>query len=170
MEACSENNARMVQLLLENGADINLTNDDGRTAAEIAVRAGKQDILSALRGKPAKEKDVTQSKRDVQMLVDVSVGGLIEELRPLLTKGVDVNDMDGSGNTALTAAAGAGHLDIINLLLEKGANIDKPNENGDTALRLASKAGHTNVAKVLLERGANVNAKTKQGWTPIKEA
>lgn len=55
--------------------------------------------------------------------------------------------------TALEAAAGGGHLEVVHALLAAGANIDAE-KSGRTALRAAQEGDHTGVVQALLAAGA----------------
>jgi len=64
---------------------------------------------------------------------------------------------DHGPRTALMAAAGAGHLDIVAVLLRAGASVDARNREGWTALTFAAAAGHAAVVELLLANGAGVD-------------
>uniref|UniRef100_A0A8C2I7I1 Tetratricopeptide repeat, ankyrin repeat and coiled-coil containing 2a n=1 Tax=Cyprinus carpio TaxID=7962 RepID=A0A8C2I7I1_CYPCA len=103
------------------------------------------------------------------------------------------------GETALTAAAGRGKLDVCRLLLEQGAAVAQPNRRGIVPLFSAVRQGHwqvstSNISEViftlhmlslfksemsvlvvqivdlLLNHGADVNMADKQGRTPLMMA
>ena len=57
--------------------------------------------------------------------------------------------------TALTEAAGNGHLDTVKLLVESGINIDQQDHFGNTALMWARLNGHLDVVKCLMNLGAD---------------
>ncbi|CAK9064066.1 unnamed protein product [Durusdinium trenchii] len=67
----------------------------------------------------------------------------------------------GDWDTALTAAAEHGHLEVVCLLLEAGADKNAAGEFfGGTALRAAATRGHLEVVRLLLRAGADKNAAT----------
>lgn len=73
----------------------------------------------------------------------------------LLDAGVDVNAKARYDVTALTFAAGKGHLDVVRLLVERGGDMNIP----DTfyrmrAIDLAAGENHFEVVQYLLERGS----------------
>uniref|UniRef100_A0A8C1B7Z4 Tetratricopeptide repeat, ankyrin repeat and coiled-coil containing 2a n=1 Tax=Cyprinus carpio carpio TaxID=630221 RepID=A0A8C1B7Z4_CYPCA len=74
------------------------------------------------------------------------------------------------GETALTAAAGRGKLDVCRLLLEQGAAVAQPNRRGIVPLFSAVRQGHWQVVDLLLNHGADVNMPDKQGRTPLMMA
>jgi len=78
-------------------------------------------------------------------------------VRRLIDEAVDLNVWDQRGRTALSLAAGRGHLEIVRLLLASGAWID-PHEDYDcyeTPLIAAAENGHLPVVKALVAAGAN---------------
>ncbi|KAK7175123.1 hypothetical protein R3I93_002122 [Phoxinus phoxinus] len=74
------------------------------------------------------------------------------------------------GETALTAAAGRGKLDVCRLLLEQGAAVAQPNRRGIVPLFSAVRQGHWQIVDLLLNHGADVNMADKQGRTPLMMA
>ncbi|TVY50444.1 Ankyrin repeat domain-containing protein 50 [Lachnellula cervina] len=93
----------------------------------------------------------------------------------LLHLGANVNEpaAENSGQTALRAASKSGNLYIVVILLDHGAEINAPASNwGGTALQFASGGGHIKVVQLLLSRGAEVNAPGSQvgGYTALQIA
>ncbi|XP_064421532.1 protein TANC2 isoform X2 [Latimeria chalumnae] len=74
------------------------------------------------------------------------------------------------GETALTAAAGRGKLEVCRLLLEQGAAVSQPNRRGIVPLFSAVRQGHWQIVDLLLTHGADVNMADKQGRTPLMMA
>ncbi|XP_074796898.1 protein TANC2 isoform X8 [Natator depressus] len=74
------------------------------------------------------------------------------------------------GETALTAAAGRGKLEVCRLLLEQGAAVAQPNRRGVVPLFSAVRQGHWQIVELLLTHGADVNMADKQGRTPLMMA
>ena len=72
------------------------------------------------------------------------------EVKKLLEEGVDVNDKTPDGYTALMLAAGAGHLNILELLLLEGADINGRGHSDYTALMITAIAGTTEVIQPVL--------------------
>ncbi|XP_051744730.1 protein TANC2 isoform X1 [Ctenopharyngodon idella] len=74
------------------------------------------------------------------------------------------------GETALTAAAGRGKLEVCRLLLEQGAAVAQSNRRGIVPLFSAVRQGHWQIVDLLLNHGADVNMADKQGRTPLMMA
>ena len=79
-------------------------------------------------------------------------GGTVDAL---LAAKANVNAKTPSGDTAIMAAALAGHLEIVKKLRAAGAQIDGP---GWTPLIYAATGGRNEVIEYLLAQGAKVNA------------
>lgn len=84
--------------------------------------------------------------------------------------GMDIDEADGAGNTALMRAAGAGQLAAVERLLGLGADPRKLNGAGRDALLLASGKGFEEVARMLLARGADPANRDKEGWNALSLA
>ena len=73
----------------------------------------------------------------------------------LLEPGVDVNQLDKFGETALTYAARAGHVDVVRQLIAAGADVNEPNSLCRTPVCFAVSANNLPLARVLLAAGAD---------------
>lgn len=73
--------------------------------------------------------------------------GELDEVAKSLANGIDVNQTDDEGYSALQAAAENGYLDVVKLLVEKGANVAYKGEY--TALQLAEMAEQDEIVAYL---------------------
>ena len=73
--------------------------------------------------------------------------GDVEQVEQLLAEGVDPNQTDDEGYSALQAAAENDNLAVVKLLVSKGANVAYQGEY--TALQLAEMAEHSEVIAYL---------------------
>ncbi|XVE98269.1 hypothetical protein REPUB_Repub03eG0091100 [Reevesia pubescens] len=79
-------------------------------------------------------------------------------LHQLLKRGLDPNESDNNGRTALHIAASKGNDNCVLLLLDYGADPNSKDSEGIVPLWEAVLAGHDKVAKLLKENGTNINA------------
>jgi ankyrin repeat protein len=91
-----------------------------------------------------------------------------DTVRALIKNGLDVNEAQGDGTTALHWAAIKGDAEMAQLLLAAGANHRATTRLGAyTPLYLAARGGHPAVVAALLSAGADVKAVTSNGTTPL---
>ena len=89
----------------------------------------------------------------------------------LLAHGSDVNELRvKTKNTALHAAALAGHEAVVEALLSWGAIVDLQEQTGSTPLYAACQEGHLACVLALLKAGASVSVPTNEGDLPIHAA
>lgn len=90
------------------------------------------------------------------------------DVRRLLLRGADPNQVDPQRGPALVVAAATRSQRALKALLESPeTNVDITNGKDETALMQAALLGDLEVAKLLLARKAEVN---KPGWTPLHYA
>jgi hypothetical protein len=83
--------------------------------------------------------------------------GDLKKAELLWSSGVDLNDKDRMGDTALMNCCAHGHAEMATWLIQMGADIEAANDAGDTALILAAQAGKTDCVRALLQAGAVAN-------------
>jgi ankyrin repeat protein len=101
-------------------------------------------------------------------VADAAMNGDREAVRALLKKGLDVNEAQGDGTTALHWAAMKGDADLAQMLIYAGANLRATTRIGAyTPLYLAARGGQSAVVAVLVAAGADVKGTTSNGTTPL---
>eukprot|EP01126_Amoeba_proteus_P055454 TRINITY_DN6887_c0_g3_i3.p1 TRINITY_DN6887_c0_g3~~TRINITY_DN6887_c0_g3_i3.p1 ORF type:complete len:1928 (-),score=499.26 TRINITY_DN6887_c0_g3_i3:166-5883(-) len=86
-------------------------------------------------------------------------------VKSCIDRGVDLNNKDSFGRTALHIAALVGATEIAKLLLEKGAMVSCRTSDGRTALHLAAQYDHPEVVRLIAEKIkaiVTVESKTKK--------
>jgi ankyrin repeat protein len=95
----------------------------------------------------------------------------IHKVRELLKKGVNPDERDSFGGTALHAAMFQKNMEIVKLLLEHNFDVNAVGpQNGYTPLHDAVWADNMEAIKLLLDKGARTNIKGKDGLTPYGKA
>jgi ankyrin repeat protein len=153
--ASKKGNLEIVRLLLENGADVHVENDD---ALRLASQEGHLEMVRLLL-----EKGVNVNAKYGHALRAASAAGHLEIVKLLIENGAKVNAKE---DEALREASRSGHFKIVKLLIENGAKV---NAFDDVALRVASKKGYLEIAQLLLENGADVNANGGQALSDASE-
>lgn len=87
----------------------------------------------------------------------------IDNVRPFLSQGAQVNEIDEYGFTPLTEAAIVDNIDIANLLLENGADPNLKSDTGTTPLHWAAENNNLKLCQLLLHHGADPNAYNYSG-------
>ncbi len=89
--------------------------------------------------------------------IEASASGELDSVKAMLASGVDVEERNFSGRTALICASIYGHTEVVNSIVQANANLDVADLSGWTALRYAISSGQLEVAHALIQAGANVN-------------
>ncbi|KAL3500389.1 hypothetical protein ACH5RR_039482 [Cinchona calisaya] len=79
-------------------------------------------------------------------------------LHQLLRRGMDPNELDSSGRTALHIAASKGTIECVLLLLDYGADPNRKDSDGNVPLWDAILGNHEAVIKLLIDNGANLSS------------
>ena len=97
--------------------------------------------------------------------------GDVSKVREILQKGVNPDDRDSFGGTALHAAMFQKNMEIVRLLIEYKFDVNAVGpKNGYTPLHDAVWADNLEAIKLLLAKGAKTTIKGKDGLTPYAKA
>ncbi len=188
--AAANGKIERVKLLISEGADVNVKNNEGLTPLHCAAREGDKEIVSLLLAhdadvnigdadynRTAAEFAMKSNHTDIVQLL-VSKGADISPLhfalymkdetkaRSLIEGGADVNRRTSNGTTPLSRAVDVGFKDIVELLIAKGADVNAKDTWNWTALHSAV-YGHKDIVELLITEGANVNARDGADRTPL---
>ena len=153
----SEDLSEIIQLLSDNGAELNQRYDDGNTSTLtycIHFDANINNIQTLIKN-GANVNLLTNNKWSALMEAIVRKDKNVIQL--LLDNGADANITTEYDNTGLMYLARDENdtSDIMELLLRYGARKDQQNDIGQPALFFAAEHGNINNVKTLLKHGAN---------------
>lgn len=163
--ACSRSRYEIVDLLLDQGADINAPMDPSSTVASTALKAaayeGDEKLIRLLlkRGADVNGED-DSGNTALQEACRMGHDGVIELL---LKSGASINARGGWYGSALQAATCTGREAIARLLLTYGAEVNVTEGAYGSALIIAAERGLEAIVKLLLDLGADVNANGRWG-------
>ncbi|KAI4366634.1 hypothetical protein MLD38_022489 [Melastoma candidum] len=124
-----------MDLLLENGLDIETTDKDGRTALHTAIMGKKEAVTSHLLRKGANPH--VRDRGGATPLHYAVQAGAMQTVKLLIKCDVDVNIADNEGWTPLHVAIQSRNRDIAKILLVNGADKTRRNTDGKTPLDIS---------------------------------
>jgi ankyrin repeat protein len=135
MAAVESSDLQMVELLVANGADVNLICKNGNSAFSKALDRVRNFYY---------DKSLQQKS---QKIMDF-----------LFASGLNVKAVDNFGETLLMKAVQSSNYPVVERLIKMGVPVNAKNKRGETALMLAASAiRRLDIVKSLIEAGADVN-------------
>jgi ankyrin repeat protein len=156
------NTTSIIDIMLENGADIDSTDEDGDTPLLSKVFGSHKEIVEHLLARGA---DVNKSNKYGQTPLHwASCDGIAEMLTD---ENADIESKDDEGKTPLESALDRGVTEVICFLRKrKKANTDLDSTNR-VALHVAAFENSIEPLRRLLECGADANGEDWGGFTPL---
>jgi ankyrin repeat protein len=190
--AARNGNVRIVSLLIEAGAQVNVYNEKKETPLQLAAESGNVKVGQILISHGAdvnEHRDTTsepmliaienenvdfaklllQNGVDIQSSRRAYLNYAAKYNKPesikWLARGYNINEEDHSHKTVLFEAVENGSLEAARMLIDLGANVNAMDASKREPLYFAVNNGNTEMARLLIEKGAKINNVSEGGET-----
>ncbi|KAL5004245.1 hypothetical protein ScPMuIL_017701 [Solemya velum] len=164
-KCCIEDNISGAELLISQGADVNVQDDDLWTPLHLACSKDNVEMVHLLLDNGA---DATKIDVDGFFPIDQATEG--SESYQILNKHTSGLGLDTERMKQIQAKTPKQMLEDVQKLITSGADLNIPNEEGVTLLHIASANGYMKVLRTLLKGNANISVTSDNGWMPIHVA
>jgi ankyrin repeat protein len=155
-----------VKRLLAEGANIETTDQHGRTVLDVAVAFDQTDVVKLLLTAGANVNAGTGNRKSA--LHKAVASGKTDIVKALLDAGARVDVADQDGNEPLhIAVANPTNGQIVKDLLSAGARVDVTNNDGMQPIHLAARSAGAGAVQTLLDSGAKSDAVDLHGLRPL---
>ncbi len=174
LKATQRGDREAVLKLLEEGADINVGDAQGRTPVMIATYQHNTDMVRVLLQAGA-DVNIRDNNKE-NPLLHAGAQGWLDILSLAIEAHADTRLTNRFGGISIIPASERGHVEVVRELLTRtDINVNHINNLGWTALLEAiilSNGGkaHQQIVQLLIDYGADVNLADKDGVTPLLHA
>lgn len=158
------------EYLVERGADVMMTDNDGRTALHVSMEAhsATAPVIEALMSRSF---DIERKDAEgMTLLAYAAFYGHSEMISHLLAKNAKVDAETNLGFQPLHLAAQYGYIQAIQVLVEAGADINAKTHRGDTAVLIAARRDYQDVVYFLGKNGADLIAVGEYSYNALHHA
>lgn len=148
------------QLLVRSGADVNLKDNEGRTALFYAAENGQTALIRQLLRMNADINVIDANGKNI--FIAAGEGQSIPAMELLSRDHFSVNSADAKGKTAMMYTTAKG-TQALQWLIDNGADLNLQDQNGNTALMHAIKNLNQKAALVLVKSDVDLTAVNKEG-------
>ena len=170
--AASNGDNTMVQMLLNQGAHVNIQDGDDDdahiTALCIASWEGHVQTVQILLNNGANVN--AEDEPYGNALTAAASNGNFQIVQLLLDRGAHVNAEGGVFGNALATAAFNDRFQVVQLLLDRGAHVNAKSGEYGSALASAAHDGNIQIVQLLLDRGGDVNLQDDVFGTALQAA
>ncbi len=170
--ACQNGHNKLVELLIELGADANQSFRDGDTALLKACNGYKPEFVTEIVEvllKHGANPNLFTAGNDGPLHY-AAMFGHFGAVKLLVQYGAKINFKGSYKRTPLIyAAADAAMPEMVKFLIESGADLNAKNESGENALfeLITRDNPNTEVAEILIDSGLSIKIKSKLYGTPL---
>ncbi|KAJ5769523.1 hypothetical protein N7520_004082 [Penicillium odoratum] len=142
-----EGHAKVMEVLIAAGADINSADISGRAPIHLASLRGLAGVVEALiRNRADYDRADSDGKTPIHL---ASAAGFEAIVRILIKTGADIHKMDRNKRAPIHLASVEGHANVEEILIAAGADINSADISGRAPIHLASEHGFEAVVKLL---------------------
>lgn len=163
--AVSSGSTKTLELLLDNGAQIEWTNQMNVTPLHASVIRGDSEMVKKLI-KHGALLDKYDSYGETA-LYDAAIRGHSTIVQQLAEAGADLDIKNEGGISAYFQAASTFDEKTMKMLADYGCDVNCRDNKGLTTLMRAIGAGNKPLAASLLENGLDIDAADNDGWTAL---
>lgn len=147
-DAALSGNLEAVKAHIENGADLNATDQQGHTPLMLASFNGHTAVVKTLIENGA-DINIADNKRLTPLHFAAS-GAFPETVELLLENGADINATDNIEHfTPLMYAAAEGNAEVVKVLIKHNADLSITDDDGDNAETFARQNNHSEIVEIL---------------------
>ena len=178
--ACQEGDAKIVDLLVAEGACPWHVTKEGHCPIHLAANGGHFSIVKSLidAARNHDKSDITISKvincptigDGFTPLMFAAQHAHYDIVKLLVETGAKMSLEQKDGCTAMHVALLVGHLDIVLYLIEQGTDINIKDVDGMAPLHIASESGYITLVRAMIAHGADVDILTDEGATSLQSA
>jgi len=154
MRAVMSGDASAVSQLLDKGVDTSRRNLLGESPLSYAICHASTEIVHLLRNAGAERLKVGADTGEKPIVTAGKLGAL-GVILDFLDSGVEIDDSDSEGETALTSAVA--HPGVVKALAKLGANLSHRNQGGKTAYMIAAGSNRTLMMRTLEAIGSPID-------------
>ncbi|XP_067670003.1 ankyrin repeat domain-containing protein 50-like [Haliotis asinina] len=163
MIAAEGGRRELVDLLVRQGCDLSLTDDDGNTVLHVASIKGHLKIVRYVLSKKLVDGNITGLCNRTALMAAARFGN--RKVFDLLVKnGSDLSTVDSDGNNILHMACIGGHVEMVKYILNNDCvDINSRGHNEISPVMLAANCGHKKVFDLLVRRGCLLPLEDRNG-------
>ena len=174
LQATQRGDKEAVLKLLQEGADINVRDAQGRTSVMIATYQHNTDMVRTLLQEGG-DVNIRDNNKE-NPLLHAGAQGWLDILRLAIEAHADTGLTNRFGGISIIPASERGHVEVVRELLTRtDINVNHVNNLGWTALLEAiilsnGDKSHQQIVQLLVDHVADVNLADKDGVTPLQHA
>lgn len=159
--AANRNQLDIVKYLIQEGANVNLKDTNGRGPLFAAVLGNSEDVIRFLIGNKCRTHDL--DKDDCSLMHAAASVGNFNIIKLLQKLNLSVTAKSKDTSTPLHYAVENGHVDCVNYLMEQTSKIFTQNSRTETLFHMAAKSGSVDLLKLLHKKKFPINDPSNLG-------